>query len=43
MMVPVATSHSHFSEGAVGDECRARKTWHPQVEQKYLVDAGETE
>jgi hypothetical protein len=43
MMVPVATSHSHSSGGAEGEECLAAKTWHPQVEQKYRVAAGEAE
>lgn len=33
-MVPVATSHSHSSAPAEGEERLAQKTWHPQVGQK---------
>jgi hypothetical protein len=38
---PVATDHSHCSGNAEGEGRLARKTWHPHVEQKYLVDVGE--
>jgi hypothetical protein len=41
VMTPVATSHSQFSGGDAGEGCVARRTWHPQVEQKYLVDVGD--
>ena len=42
-MTPVATDHSHSSGDAEGEARLARKTWHPHVEQKYLVEVGEAE
>lgn len=42
-MTPVATSHSHCSGGADEEGRLTRKTWHPHVEQKYLVELDETE
>ncbi len=42
-MTPVATDHSHCSGDAEGEGRLARKTWHPHVEQKYLVEVGEAE
>jgi hypothetical protein len=43
MMVPVATSHDQSSGGADGEGRVVRKMWHPHVEQKYRVDAGDAE